>query len=100
MHEHSHRRFLTRLSGSAAALALPIRGWAAPPDAPRGRKLGFALVGLGSLSKNQLAPAFRNTTRCRLAGLVSGHRDKAEAWAQQYGVPTASLYNYENFDRI
>jgi predicted dehydrogenase len=100
MREPSRRRFLTRLSGSAAALALPARAWAAPPDPPSGRKLGFALVGLGSLSKNQLAPAFQNATRCRLAGLVSGHRDKAEAWAQQYGVPTASIYNYETFDRV
>ncbi len=31
---------------------------------------------------------------------MSGHRDKADRIAAQYGVPANSIYNYENFDQI
>ena len=36
----------------------------------------------------------------QITGLVSGHRDKAERIAAEYGVPASSIYNYENFDEI
>jgi predicted dehydrogenase len=45
-------------------------------------------------------PAVRNTTNSQITGLVSGHRDKAERIAAEYGVPASSIYNYENFDEI
>ena len=45
-------------------------------------------------------PAVRNTTTSQITGLVSGHRDKAEHFAAEYGVPSSSIYNYENFDQI
>jgi predicted dehydrogenase len=38
--------------------------------------------------------------RSKLVALVSGHRDKAERIAQQYGVPLGSIYNYQNYDEI
>jgi predicted dehydrogenase len=41
-----------------------------------------------------------DTTNSRITGLVSGHRDKADRIAAQYGVPAGSIYNYENFDEI
>jgi predicted dehydrogenase len=81
---------------SAAAQTRAAQGHAAAP----GKKLGFALVGLGSLSENQLAPAFEKTKWCKLMGLVSGHPDKAKAWAQKYGVPDKGIYGYADFDRI
>ena len=40
------------------------------------RKLGIALVGLGTYSENQLAPALKETAYCRLAGVVSGSAEK------------------------
>jgi predicted dehydrogenase len=104
---NERRRFLKGLSGlGAMALAAPVAvaasGAAAqtPAGAP-GKKLGFALVGLGSLSNGQIAPAlFEKTKLCRLSGLVSGHPDKAKQWAQKYGVPERSIYSYESFDQI
>src|SRR5688572_16432980 len=72
----------------------------AQTGAPK-KTVGFALVGLGSLSEHQIAPAlFQKTKLCKLTGLVSGHPDKAKAWAQKYGVPERSIYDYTNFDRI
>jgi glucose-fructose oxidoreductase len=41
------------------------------------RKLGIALVGLGSYSSGQLAPALQETKNCYLAGIVTGSPDKA-----------------------
>jgi predicted dehydrogenase len=63
------------------------------------RKIGYAVIGLGRIAGHFL-PAALSTTNSRITGLVSGHRDKANGIAAQYGVPPASIYNYENFDEI
>lgn len=99
--------------GAAAAWAAPVVGAASPAAAQTpspssapgksapGRKLGVALVGLGSLSEHQIAPAlFQKTKLCKLAGLVSGHPDKAMQWAKRYGVPEKNVYSYQTFDQI
>ena len=44
------------------------------PDPP-GRKLGWAIVGLGSLSINQILPAFAKCEKSRVVAFVSGHPD-------------------------
>lgn len=64
------------------------------------RRLGFALVGLGSLSTNQIAPALQKTKQCRLAGIVTGTPAKEQIWADKYNIPRKNIYNYDNFDRI
>lgn len=63
-------------------------------------KLGIALVGLGNYSSEQLAPALQQTAHCRLAGIVTGSRQKAEAWKAKYQIPDSNVYNYDNFDTI
>ena len=70
-----------------------------PPPAPA-RPLGVALLGLGSYSANELAPALQETKRCRLTGVVSGSPDKAARWARHYDLPKKNLYNYDNLERI
>ena len=62
--------------------------------------VGFAIVGLGKLSLGQLIPAFRNTKTARLAGLVSGHPDKAQGIAQDHQLASSAVYTYADFDRI
>ncbi|MFI5184169.1 MAG: Gfo/Idh/MocA family protein [Vicinamibacteria bacterium] len=84
---HLSGAFLARASAEAVA----------PPP---GRKVGWAVVGLGSLSINQILPAFAKSERSRVVALVSGHRDKAERLALRYGVDPKSIYNYENYDQI
>lgn len=64
------------------------------------QKLGIALVGLGSYSTYQLAPALQETEHCYLAGIVTGTPDKARKWASKYNITDESIYNYENFDSI
>jgi len=69
-----------------------------PP--PAGKKLGWAIVGLGSLAANQIMPAFALCDKSRISALVSGHPDKAKKFAAHYQVDPKSIYTYENFDSI
>lgn len=69
------------------------------PDAP-GKKLGWAIVGLGSLSINQILPAFAKCEKSKVVALVSGHPEKANKLAARYGVNPKNTYNYENYDSI
>jgi predicted dehydrogenase len=98
----SRRDFLRMVAVGSAAMAggLSPRSRAEIAGKNNGRKLGVALLGLGNYSTNQLRPALLQTKLCRLAGVVSGHPDKAAAWAQELGLPAANVYNYDNFDRI
>jgi predicted dehydrogenase len=69
------------------------------PDSP-GKKLGWAIVGLGSLSINQILPAFAKCEKSKPVALVSGHPDKANKLAARYGVNPKNIYNYQNYDSI
>ncbi|WP_431123647.1 Gfo/Idh/MocA family protein [Flagellimonas flava] len=64
------------------------------------KKLGIALVGLGSYSTYQLAPALLDTEHCYLAGIVTGTPEKEGVWASKYSIPKENIYNYQNFDTI
>src|SRR5947208_849059 len=69
------------------------------PDPP-GKKLGWAIVGLGSLAINQILPAFAKCEKSKVVALVSGHPDKANKLALRYGVDPKNIYNYRNYDTI
>jgi predicted dehydrogenase len=77
----------------AASFAPPINA-----QAPQ-KKIGYAVIGLGLIADHFMRGVL-DTTNSRITGLVSGHRDKADRIAAQYGVPANSIYSYENFDEI
>lgn len=89
MTEHSRRRFIIQ-SAALAAAASNIS------FAQTQKKLGVALVGLGSLSEKQIAPALLKTRNCRLAGIVTGTPSKAAEWQKKYNLPANAIYNYDN----
>ena len=62
--------------------------------------LGVALVGLGSYSAGQLAPALSQTKHCKLTGIVTGSPEKIPEWQKKYGIKDSNVYNYENMDEI
>ena len=64
------------------------------------KKLGVALVGLGTYAAGQLAPALQQTVHCYLAGIVTGTPSKAAAWKEKYNIPDKNIYSYDNFDTI
>src|SRR5687768_1484533 len=98
----SRRLFLEKLSLGTAALALAPRG-RSQPSANAGaqpRKLGIALVALGNYSRGQLGPALKLTQHCRLAGVVTGSKEKGQQWAKEFGFPEKNIYNYDTMARL
>ena len=67
---------------------------------PIDKKLGIALVGLGSYSEHQLAPSLLETEHCYLAGIVTGTKEKEGIWKEKYNLSKKNIYNYDNFDAI
>jgi predicted dehydrogenase len=93
----NRREFLKSSAAFSAATAIGVHSSvAAQPKST----VNFALVGLGNLSTNQLAPALQRTQYARLTGIVTGTPAKEEKWAAQYGIDRRNIYNYHNFDRL
>jgi predicted dehydrogenase len=69
------------------------------PDPP-GKKMGYAIVGLGMLSINEILPAFAKCEKSKPVAFVSGHPDKANKLALRYGINPKNIYNYENYGTI
>lgn len=95
----TRRRFVTQLSIAAAALTLS-RKLSGANIAAGSRKLGVALVGLGNYATRQLAPSLQQTQFCRLAGAVTGSREKGEALAREYGFSEKSVYGYDTMAQM
>ena len=89
------RRGLVMAAGGVLAASAVNPGWAST-----GRKLGYAIVGLGSYGLGRIIPQFQNCQHSRLVALVSGDPAKARKVAQEYGVPERGIYSYNDFDRI
>ncbi len=70
------------------------------PFLPPSKRVGFAIVGLGHLSLEQILPAFGRSKYCKPTALVSGDPAKAQKIAAQYGIPTTSLYTYQTYEQI
>jgi predicted dehydrogenase len=97
---HTRREFLK--ASALAAASVPLIGALAScaRAAESGRKIGFAIAGLGSLSTHQIAPALQNTKFCKLTGIITGHPVKAERWKAQYNIPDKNIYNYDNMEKM
>jgi len=103
--EITRRGFISRAGQGVLAASIPgallkpAQAQLKVPDPP-GKKLGWAVVGLGSLSINQILPAFAKCEKSKVVAFVSGHPDKASKLALRYGVDPKNIYNYENYDSI
>lgn len=93
----NRRNFIKRSGLVLAATALPFPGLLFNGGK---KKLGVALVGLGSYSTHQLAPALQQTEYCELRGIVTGSPHKIPQWQEKYNIPDANVYNYENMHEI
>lgn len=73
-----------------------------PPPAPMppSERVGFAIVGLGRLSLEEILPAFGEAKKARVVALMSGSPEKARLTAAQYGVPAEAVYGYDQWDRL
>ncbi|TWT54645.1 Glucose--fructose oxidoreductase precursor [Rubripirellula amarantea] len=104
-HSNPDRREFTKTLSAAIAAGMASGGFfstapSAKANATTNGKVGVALVGLGNLSTNQLAPALQKTKVMELRGIVTGTPAKADKWQQQYGIAKEHTYNYDNYDEI
>ena len=79
--------------------------WRGPADTPSSQpasplppeqRVGFAIVGLGRLSLEEILPAFGESLYAKPVALVSGTPDKLKAVATQYGIKREACYSYED----
>ena len=92
-----NRREFNRLSAlTLAASGLPLHAQSAAA-----RSVGFAAVGLGTISDIYMKACSMSGGAAKITGLVTGHpADKGAKYSAMYGVPKTSIYTYETFDRI
>jgi len=91
------RRFIEKLSIAMGGLLISpsLQLKKTEPQKP-----GIALVGLGRYSTSQLGPALKQTQYCRLAGVVTGSKEKGEQWAKNYGFSSKNIYSYETMPQL
>jgi len=101
MIDKNRRSLVLAAGGALAAGTMGSAGaWAESAGSGGERKLGYAVVGLGSYGLGMIIPQFKNCKNSRLVGLVSGDPAKAKRVAAEYGVPEKNIYNYQNYDSI
>jgi predicted dehydrogenase len=84
----------------ASLSALTLLGSRLPAQVPSAKLVGYAAVGLGTIS-DIFMRACQSSTSAKITALVTGHpEDKGARYAELYGIPRSSIYTYETFDRI
>jgi predicted dehydrogenase len=89
----TRREFTWLVGAGIASQSLPALA------AAEERRVGYCIVGLGRIASHFM-PAIVASKRAKIVAVVSGHREKAERTASQYGVPKTAIYNYQNYDEI
>lgn len=69
------------------------------PMAPD-QRVGYAVVGLGHLTLDEILPALSACKKSKLVALVSGGPEKMKRVAEQYGVTPENCYSYEAYDKL
>jgi glucose-fructose oxidoreductase len=91
----SRRDILGGIGAGMMLAAMPARS-----ATGSSRKIGYAIVGLGSYATRQIMPNFANCDHARLVALVSGTPTKLETYGAQYGIPATHRYSYSDMDHI
>jgi hypothetical protein len=71
-----------------------------PTPLPPDQRVGYALVGLGHLTLEELLPAFGECKKSKPVALVSGSPEKLAKVAKQYGIKPTSCYSYADYDKL
>ncbi len=64
------------------------------------KRMGYAIVGLGHLSLDQILPAMAVSKYCRATALVSGDPEKARKIAAQYGIADDHVLDYAGYEKL
>lgn len=71
-----------------------------PTPLPPDQRIGYAVVGLGHLTLEEILPALSSCKKSKLVALVSGSPEKMKKVASQYGVKTENCYSYDTYDQL
>jgi predicted dehydrogenase len=71
-----------------------------PTPLPPDQRVGYAIVGLGHLTLEEILPAFGQCKKSKPVALVSGSPEKLAKVAKQYGIQLASCYSYADYDKL
>jgi len=108
------RRDFLRLSAlTMGAAQMPAFAQSAQPAAPAAstdaaqpaagppiKPIGYAAVGLGTISGIFMRACAKSQT-AKITALVTGHPDtKGKRFAEMYGIPETSIYTYEQYDKL
>jgi glucose-fructose oxidoreductase len=99
----SRRRFLRDMTLGAAALGAGARPLAAQiAEITKGgeRRPGVAIMGLGLYARGEIGPGLAKAKLCRFAGVVTGSREKGQAWSRKYGFPEGNVWNYDQIGSL
>ncbi|MGA7156521.1 MAG: Gfo/Idh/MocA family oxidoreductase [Acidobacteriaceae bacterium] len=92
----NRRQFAKASALTWASMQLPSFAFAVAPQKP----VGFAAVGLGSIS-DIFMRACAQSTSAKITALVTGHpKEKGLKYAAMYGIPDTSIYTYEEYERL
>src|ERR1700753_2726640 len=70
------------------------------PPLPPDQRVGFAVVGLGRLSLEEIIPAFSTCKLAKLTALMTGDPAKGKRVAEQYGVSQDAVFGYDDWQRL
>jgi predicted dehydrogenase len=98
----SRRHFMQGTAASVLASSAIAQLASAQAQAPaEGKKIGYALVGLGNLTIRQILPALKVAKHSKAVALVSGDPAKAKKLAGEFGIDESKgIYNYQNYDTL
>jgi len=99
------RKFIALSAAAGTSLWLPLSCSSQSKAQSTGSgkskdSIGVALLGLGSYSRGQLAPALQLTQHCHLAGIITGTPSKIPTWQEKYAIPDKNVYTYDSMDQI
>ncbi len=60
---------------------------------PKIKHVGYAVVGLGSISQVAVLPAFAHSDNARLVAVVSGDKEKSNNLAHKFGASGSYIYS-------
>ena len=95
---HFKRR--TFVKGLAAVTALQSAPYISSAIPGKTKKLGLAIVGLGGYATTCIAPEISSCAHVKLAGVVTGSKEKGAVWSKQYQFTQDAIYGYDQIDNI
>lgn len=78
---------------------MPQKPHISPPKSKDAR-VGYAIVGIGKLSAEELIPAARISKNAYIAALVTSEEDKGEAFARAFDLTADDVYSYDEFEQL